>query len=212
MSSSDESNLLAEYALGTLDDPNEIVRAKQLIADDREHAAELAELHTSLTQLAFALDPVAPKPGLRDRLLASTRAGRFDRFADKLAELFDVSAERAKQLLALIDDPDQWQPGPCPGSALIHFSAGPACAGADTGFVRVRPGVQFAWHQHKGEETTLVLQGRCVDSDGASYAAGDVFVNQTDTQHDFSNPDDAVDYLFAVRVFGVDFDVEKPGD
>ncbi len=212
MSSNEVAGLLAEYALGTLDDDAELARARELADNDANHAAELASLNAALADLAFALEPVAPSADTRDRLLAGSRRGRFAGFADKFAAMFDVTVARAKELLDWVDDPSKWETGPGPGTALIHFSAGPACAGADTGFVRVEPGTEFPWHLHTGEEANLVLQGACVDADGALFSRGDMFVNQADTQHDFRNPDDTVDYIYAVKVFGVDFSVAKPSD
>jgi quercetin dioxygenase-like cupin family protein len=143
-------------------------------------------------------------------VLAAAVGGRFAHFATAFASIFDVAIERAVQLLDWIDDASRWEPGPLAGTALIHFPAGPACAGADTGFVRVEPGVLFPWHEHNGEETNLVLQGACLDSNGTTYSRGEVFVNQGDTEHDFRACGD-VDYIFAVRVFdGVDFAKPKP--
>jgi len=201
---------MAEYALGTLEDDADIVRARSLAESDETNAAQLASMHTALADLAFALDPVAPSADTRARLLSSAKGGRFAQFAEKFAEMFDVTVSRAKELLDWVDDPSKWEAGPGEGTALIHFPGGAACAGADCGFVRVEPGVQFPWHEHTGEETNLVLQGRCIDADGSEQNRGAFFVNRTDSRHDFRNPDDAVDYIFAVRVFGVDFDVVKP--
>ena len=61
------------------------------------------------------------------RLLASLGAGRFERFATGIADLYDVAIERAREILGLLDDPAQRQPA-FPGAALLHFAAGPACA------------------------------------------------------------------------------------
>jgi putative transcriptional regulator len=172
---------------------------------------ELDELAELLGALPLTLEAVEASAALRDRVLASTRGGRFADFARRFAAMFDVAVDRARQLLDLVDDPSSWEAGPCPGSGLIHFQAGPATAGADTGFVRVKPGVRFPWHSHGGRETTLVLQGYCRDSNGETYRRGDVFVNEADTAHEFRVPEEAeLDYIFAVVVFGVDFEADKP--
>ena len=65
MSSNDVASLLAEYALGTLEDEAEINRARALTESDALHAAEFAELQAALASLAFALDPVAPSGDTR---------------------------------------------------------------------------------------------------------------------------------------------------
>src|SRR5690606_32221832 len=104
-----------------------------------------------------------------------------------------------------------WEPGPLAGTGLIHFEAGPACAGADTGFVRVAPGVRFPWHAHNGEETNLVLQGACADSDGTVHRRGAVFVHAAGSEHEFRASAGHPALVFAVRVFGgVDWDRARP--
>lgn len=212
MSSSAVNELIAEYALGSLDDPAEIARAEELLASDASNARQLSELQATLELLSHALAPEPPSRELRGRLLASSRGGRFAQFAGRFARIFDVTVDRAKELLDWIDDPSKWEQGPGEGTALIHFPAGPACAGADTGFVRVEPGAMFPWHAHAGEETNLVLQGACIDHDGTRYARGDEFVSPR-AEHDFcAVADTGVPYVFAVRVFGVSFDVIKPDD
>ena len=140
MASDDVANLLAEFALGCLDDADEIARAQALTENDEGHARELAELQAALADLAYVLEPVTPSADTRDRLLGSSKGGRFAQFAEKVAKIFDVTLARAQELLNWIDDPSKWEAGPLEGTALIHFPAGPACAGADNGFVRVKPG------------------------------------------------------------------------
>ena len=78
-------------------------------------------------------------------------------------DISDVLVDRAKQLLDLVDIPDSWEAGPCEGSGLVHFDAGPATAGADCGFVRVKPGVRFPWHEHQGLETSLVQESASIE-------------------------------------------------
>lgn len=211
MSSNHVIDLLPEYALGNID-PDDGASVSAHISACDACAGELAELEDALASLALSLDPVAPSPAARDRVIAAAKSGRFADFADRFASIFDVAVDRARELLGWIDDPSKWETGPAPRTGLIHFPAGPACAGADTGFVRVEPGVLFPWHLHNGEELNVVLQGACVDSNGTTYRRGDEFVNAGDTEHDFRAIGD-VDYIFMVRVLnGVDFDRAKPGD
>jgi hypothetical protein len=168
-----------------------------------------------MSALARALTPVSPPPRLRDRVLASAldtpqvaRAGRFDRFAARFAAIFDVAVERARELLAWVDDPARWDPPLYPGVRLIHFSGGPACAGCDTGFVRIEPGAVFPHHAHDGEEVTLVLQGSARDSHGTVLKAGEESVLAPGAAHELVAGRDEV-YLYAVRVAGLRLDVPK---
>ena len=54
-----------------------------------------------------------------------------------MASLFDVTVDRARELLGLIERPASWE-NPVPGIRLVHFDGGPAYAAADCGFVRHR--------------------------------------------------------------------------
>ncbi|MBE7453317.1 MAG: cupin domain-containing protein [Kofleriaceae bacterium] len=154
--------------------------------------------HGQLLRRARLLASLAAEP-------ASARAGVAARFA----AIFDVSLERARALLARVDDPDAWEAGPAPGTWLIHFEAGPACAGADTGFVRCAPGTTFPWHRHLGAEHNLVLAGHADDSRFGRLGPGDEATADGDTEHDFTVVGDRP-FLYAVRVFGVDFTVPRP--
>jgi len=175
---------------------------------------ELAALLEASVELAVALPPVAPTPALRARLLESIAAipagpGVLARFAARFAAIFDVTLERAHELLARACDPAAWEPGPGPGTWLIHFEAGPACAGADTGFVKTAPGARFPWHRHHGHEHNLVLAGEAEDSRFGRLRPGDEAEAEGESEHDFTAVGDEP-FLYAVRVFGVDFDVQRP--
>lgn len=202
--------LLAAYALGALDD-QESEQVARAVAEDPALAAELDELVAAGGELGLGMmaEPVAPSAAARDRLLDAAGGERFARFARRFAELFDVGVERARELLGLVDRPDAWTEGPGPGSWLIHFQAGPAYAGADTGFVRLAPGERFTWHRHHGKEHSLVLQGAALDSLSGRLGPGDEGVLEGDTEHDFVAVGDE-DLVFAVWVFGADFGVPRP--
>jgi hypothetical protein len=205
-------DLLPELALGALPESDRI-SVKRHVEDCADCAGELDAINETLAELLLGLEPVAPDPAVLERVMTSCERGRFARFADAIARIFDVTAERARELLASIDDAAAWEAGPCPGTNLIHFEAGPACAGADTGFVRVEPGLRFPWHAHLGEETNLVLQSSCTDSDGTTYRRGDSFVNPSGSEHDFTAAPGDSDFIYAVRVFdGVDWTGQRPPD
>jgi putative transcriptional regulator len=178
--------LLPLYAVNALgaDEAAEVERAVQA---DPALAAELDSYLGLLT-------PVTPSPDVKARLLASIGGGRFERFADRMAKLFDVTVDRARELLGLVERDASWE-NPMPGIALIHFDGGPACAAADCGFVRIQPGCTFPWHTHRGEEINVILSGTLRDSTGKVLQAGDELVQQASTQHDLTAGTDEVIYV-----------------
>lgn len=195
--------LLPAYALGALEreDADAVERA---LASDPALADELVALEEVAAALCDGLVEETPTAAVRARLLDSTVSG-FARFAARFAELFDVTLERARDLLAMANSPSAWEPGPSPGSWLLHFEAGPAYAAADSGFVKLEPGMTFPRHRHQGVEQALVLQGQAVEPSGP-WAPGDEPSAEAGTEHDFRAVSDEP-LIFAVRVFGVDFDL-----
>lgn len=206
-------DLLPLYAVGAVDD-DEARAVEEAIAANAELAAELDRLLEAASDLTGALPGVSPSPALRARLLDSVAAlpapGRFERFVDRFAALFDCGVARARELLGLVDDPAAWEPGPGPGSWLIHFAPSPSLAGADTGFVRLAPGERFQWHSHTGDEHALVLSGRAHDTlTGRDLGPGDEQLAPAGTAHEFHTLG-TEPFVFAVWVWGVDFASKKP--
>ncbi|HTJ42652.1 MAG TPA: hypothetical protein VL463_11190 [Kofleriaceae bacterium] len=203
----DVRELLPLYVLGLLE-PAETEVVEKAIRRDPALAAELRSYDAAASGLLSGLTPVAPPLSVRDRLLASITAGRFDRFAQRFGEIFDVAAERARTLFGMIDDPSTYD-RVIPGAVLIHFEGGPAVAGADCGFIILPAGEKFPWHRHDGDERVLVIQGALIDYDGTVIPPGQEDHKGAGTEHEFSAaPGD--DLIFCARVWGVRFDVEKP--
>ena len=183
---SDVRELLPLYALGVLE-PDEAEAVERAVGADPTLAAELDSY--------FDLVPaIAPAPDVKVRLLASVGGGRFEKFADRMAKLLDVTVDRARELLGLIERPASWET-PVPGVSLIHFDGGPAYAAADCGFVRIAPGCTFPWHTHRGEEVSVILSGEMRDHDGKVLRAGDELIHAEGTQHDLTAGDEGVIYV-----------------
>lgn len=163
--------------------------------------AETASLMRVVGQVAQPL--AAPQP-LRSRILASA-AGRFEGFAVRVAALFDLSVEQAREQLARIPASDVWTGTPLPGLRLLHLRGGPRVAAADCGFVRLDPGTTFPHHAHDGEEWALVLSGRSEDSTGPVALPGDLIHFGAGASHSFraAGPDPL---LFAVVHHGIRFE------
>lgn len=158
-----------------------------------------------LTDAALAgLRPIAPPPALRERLLRST-SGRLARFADKLAELIDVTVERARELLERALDPDGWEPLPIPGATTLWVDGGPRAAACIRGFVRIHAGHAFPHHTHAGDEQVLVLDGCMVDSSGREFQPGEISAMAEGSSHDYHALAGTTDLLiFAVVREGID--------
>ena len=173
-------DMLPLYALGELsaDDATAVERAVQA---DPTLAAELDGY--------LELVAVTPPADLKARLIASAGGGRFGALGDRVAKLLDVTLDRARELLGLIERAASWE-HPVPGVSLIHFDGGPAYAAADCGFVRIDPGCKFPWHTHRGEEVSVILSGAMRDHDGRVLRAGDELIHQQGTQHELATEGD----------------------
>lgn len=190
----DVRELLPLYALGILE-PDEAQVVERAIAADPALASELASYRDATSELIV---PVAPSPAVKSRLLASVGGGPLERFANRMASLFDVAVERAREILGLVERPASWELG-APGIGLAHFDGGPAYATADCGFVRIDRGATFPMHSHLGEEVSLILSGALRDDQGHVYSAGDELVQAPGSAHHLTAIGDEP-CIFAVRV------------
>ena len=148
----DIRELLPLYALGILD-PAEATVVERAVAADAKLAAELASYQASADLLVV---PIAPALDVKARLLASTGGGRFEKFSARISSLYDVTVEKAREILALIERPASWNQE-AGGISLVHFNGGAQYAAADCGFIRLEPGAVFPPHKHLGEEASMVL-------------------------------------------------------
>jgi mannose-6-phosphate isomerase-like protein (cupin superfamily) len=190
----DIRELLPLYALGILE-PDELQSVERAVAMDPQLAAELVAYQDTANQL---VTPIEPSPAVKSRLLASVGGGALDRFAQRLGALFDVTVDKARELLGLIERPASWE-AQAPGIALVHFSGGPAYAAADCGFVRLAPGAIFPFHKHLGDEACVVLEGALYDgTNNRMLEAGDDYFQVAGTEHALINRG-SVDCVFAAR-------------
>ncbi|MBX3161233.1 MAG: cupin domain-containing protein [Deltaproteobacteria bacterium] len=178
--SADVRELLPLYALGILE-PDERTAVERAIAGDASLARELSTYQEAAEQLVA---PVAPPPAVKARLMASIGQGRFESFAERMGKLFDVTVDKARELLGLTERAASWEPQPVPGIFLVHFDGGPAYAAADCGFIRLEPGAIFPPHKHLGEEATIVLSGHVRDmASNRVLGPGDELVQAEGSEH-----------------------------
>jgi anti-sigma factor ChrR (cupin superfamily) len=196
-------DLVPEYVLGQLSDADRRELEAEL-ARSPELRAELAATTEAYAAMTDRLHPVAPPPALKKRLMDSITAPdeRYQPFAIKLAEYFDLAVDRVRDLIRQIHDPKtEWVPGPLPGILTMDFDGGPRVATADVGFVKLPAGLHFPWHRHTGHELNYVMKGRVRDFDGTIYGPGEGIEKDAGTEHEFWCLDDE-DVLLAVVVGG----------
>lgn len=199
--------LLPLYAMGALDAVEAAEVERALVAHPALES-ELDRWREAIAAIGETDVPVMPEAGVRSRLLASledsregSRVDRFDRFVGQVAELFAVTVDGAREVLAKIDDAAAWCPL-MPGIDCIRVSGSSNPAQPQCAFVRVAPGTTFPWHKHLGEERSLVLHGGAHMADGRDLRPGDVMVVDEQVEHDFVvEGDDAC--IFAVRSNGM---------
>ena len=135
---------------------------------------------------AAASTPTPPGVGQRTRLIESAgRVGRFGRFADRFARLFDLPVARAEELLRRIEDPAVFVPFLTPGVSMFPVTPGPAYAGAVGAIGLLTPGTVFPHHAHVGDEVTLVLDGGFRDQDGREIWRGEELYKPAGSDHEF---------------------------
>lgn len=141
--------------------PSALHRHDDALASAGRSDEEVASAKDALAAVALGTtSPEAPAPALRDRLLASQqRTGRFGVFADRVARLFDLPIAEAEALLGSMDSSGAWTPFLADGLEIIPVTAGRKCAGMIATLVRMQPGATFPAHEHRGNETMLVLDG-----------------------------------------------------
>jgi putative transcriptional regulator len=138
-----------------------------------------------LAMFGLAVAPAAPSAPLRARVFSSLQAGgRYGVFADRVARLFDLTIDAARQHLQRLEESDPWMPGPAAGIEMRGVRPGPGCAGALATFLRLTPGVVFPRHAHVGEEVSVVLEGGLRDSTGRELSRGGELYKPAGSEHD----------------------------
>ena len=183
--------------------------------DCRRCAAEYRLSAEALANLALSLPRATPSPRIRERMLKSlSTTNRFEMFAAQVAELIDVSVDKAREIVGRIDDAKAWVETHVPGIFSYDLPIGPAVADAVVGFVRVRSGQTFPDHEHMGDEAMLVVQGSCIDSNGLLMRRGDLIRLPPRSHHEFT-AQSGPDFIYlgvAKNGFVMGGEHIKPGD
>lgn len=135
--------------LGGLHTLGDEAAAEKHLRECLDCARKLRGAQKRIAEIVALASDVAPPPALRQRVLKSiTETPRLARFTAIVANLLDVSAEKAREYLASLDDPNQWQKTPFEGVTRIPIEGGPQTIGAVAHFVRVEPGKMVPMHEH----------------------------------------------------------------
>lgn len=176
---------LPDLVLGGLSD-QERAEIDAHVRECARCAAEARAMNETFAGLALVAAPIAPSPQLRARILAAAEGkGRLSQYVGQLARFFEITAEKARALLDVVDEPAAWERGPLPGVGLLHLSAGPSLAMADCGLVRFPAGMDWPLHRHVGPESMFVFQGGLVETDGTRWVAGQVLHKAAGSEHAF---------------------------
>ncbi len=195
--------LLAQYALGILPDDQHAEVQRHLETDPAARQT-LGDLRTAATQLGAVTPQVDPAPASsRERLGALGRGvHRFMPFLDRVAHLFDVSADDAQTALERIDDPSTWTRLRT-GVRYVDVDGGPRIHPRHAGLVRMDPGVVFPHHSHQGDESFIILQGTAHDSEGTRMQPGDLITNEDGSAHSVHVGDQEL--IYAIVLGGYTF-------
>ena len=168
-------------------------------ASGEAERSELAELFAALSALAPVDADAAAVARGRARLLAavSESSERFSPLFGKLTQFFDLSADALREQFRRASLDSEWEQGPLPWVSLFHFTGGPAVAGLDTGFVRIKKGMPFPPHRHQGSEHVLILDGGYHDDAQRWWGPGDLHIMTEGSEHSLQMSADQ-DVLLAV--------------
>jgi len=160
-----------------------------------EHVRGCVACQAATPKLGVAIDALeggtvgrvaeTPPPGALQKVLARARSGRLSYFAGQVAQLFDLSPEAARALLARAERGEGWEEGPGPGVLVMPVNAGPKVTDSLTALVKLDAGGRFPRHPHAGPERVLVLEGGYRDSAGVEVWRGEVQEMAPGTEHDF---------------------------
>ena len=206
----DEQAQLIDYALGVLPD-SERTELEAALASDTSLRAELDEV----THLIGAMDDrrttLEPSPDAKARLMTALQSGAtYAGFEVRVAELFDLSEARAREVLDNLQQPGAtpWEASFSEGIHLLHFDGGDRIAAdQDCGIVHMTANTTFPPHRHGSDEWALILQGELVETDGTVSLPGDLVLRPAGSEHGFTAGPEGVAFAVMTRADALEFDI-----
>lgn len=173
---------VAEYALGTLETPEEFATFLQRnLTNDLAKIVDLpAEIWASqvvVSHLAYGVHPVSLPTDLKSKLLI-----RLDRVSAKPANLAELLQWPIADLKQVAKDLPNWEPLPfIAGSERVIWQIDQLHAQMAF-FLRIPAVGQIPPHFHPSEESILILEGNLIN-DGIVYEVGSLYVTAANTTH-----------------------------
>lgn len=189
--------MLIDYLLGAASREDCAAFEQRLELDD-ELRQQLMEMQEVVVHHAPNVEPL--NSNIRSRILTSVSPEtRFFGFADRLADVFDLSRTQVTELLQSANRfPEKpWGPSLIDKMHALHFDGGERLQGVECGLVHIEAGVTFPDHEHEGDEVTFILQGELTDHTGQVFLPGDSVHYYKGQSHSFTATGD-VPLVFAV--------------
>jgi anti-sigma factor ChrR (cupin superfamily) len=198
--------------LGGIHTPGGESSVEKHLRECPECARKLRAAEKRVAEIVALAADANPPATLRERVMRSiAETPRLVRFTEIVANMLDVSPDKARAYLAALDDPNQWQKTPFDGVTRIPVEGGPQTYGAVAHFVRVEPGKVVPMHSHFGPEIGIFLQGRGRHDDGRLCEIGEFDEFATGTAHSVEGLPGVASVMLVVARGGVrfgEFDVE----
>lgn len=173
---------LGDLAHGKLERPLER-RVRAHVAGCLRCRRSLRHLRNVVSRMPVTLLGREPPPHLLAKHLCEAHGpSRFQELVEPLAELFGLPLTQAQVVLGRADVASEWT-REAGGLELLRVLGGGGRASSACLLVRIPFGLAYPLHLHEGDETTLVLQGGCEDSDGDEAFRGDLVFKPQGSSH-----------------------------
>jgi quercetin dioxygenase-like cupin family protein len=177
------SELAALYAMGSLTGPDLDAFERLLAQGDPAVTAEVESLQAVMEQFALAAPIPAPRPNIKDRLMAGAVKSKLRGFEEP---------EPGVQVLR--SGNGKWRETGYPGvsSKILHLEKETRMA---TTILRLEPGAKYPPHHHSQLEQCLVITGDVRLGANVHIFAGDYEKALPGTEHAFLSSDTGCELL-----------------
>ncbi len=170
--------------------------AAGLVVEESLVMQELQLLQQVMGSLAHTAPPVAPPPGLRDRLMQ--QVAQEANTSDEPAAEPVVAPQAETDFIYIREHEGIWQDlGPGMSTKILYVD--PA-TNRRTAIFRMAPGTYLPPHQHLAVEELLVLEGDCHVAPDRVLRAGDYFRAPAGSRHDLTYTEEGTTFISMFHV------------